>query len=578
VAAHARWLAAAAPARRAFRRALRDPRAAQERVLRRILADNTESDYGRRHGFGRVRSLREYQERVPVVGYDDLRAEVEQVVRGRSGVLTTEPVVALERTTGSSGACKLVPFTESMLRELRAGVLPWMADLYLREPALLLGGAYWSVSPLAAPRERTAGGIPIGFEEDVHYFGRLGPALARVLLTPPGLARIPDLEACRYLTLRFLLDSASLRFASVWHPSFLALLLDAMQARAEVLIDDVARGTIACLPEVPEALRARLQARLRPRPARASRLRRRLVREGRLRPEAVWPHLRVVSCWADAAAASYAAELAGRLPQARIQPKGLLATEGVVSIPWGRGPGAVPAVTSHFLEFVPEDGSSPRLAHELEREATYSVLLTTGAGLYRYALGDRVRVVGRARATPRIEFIARDHVSDLFGEKLHEARVRAVVEEAFAARGVAASFALLAPELGTPPSYVLFVEGALSDEALEAVVRRVEDGLRQGHHYAYCRQLGQLGALRGFRVRSGGAGTYLDRLREGGQRAGAIKPALLSAEAGWSQRFAGAFVGKARQQQQAASDAGFTPAERAGGLGGATTAPPSSIR
>lgn len=542
VSAHARWLSAAAPALRAFHRALRDPLAAQERVLRRVLAANAESDYGRRHGFGRMRSAREYQERTPIVAYDDLRREVGQIVGGRAGVLTAEPAVAFERTTGSSGACKLVPFTDSMLRELRAGVLAWMADLYLGEPSLLLGGAYWSVSPLGSEVERTAGGIPIGFEEDVQYFGGLGPALARVLLTPPGLARIGDLEACRYLTLRFLLESESLRFVSVWHPSFLALLLEAMDAHAESLVGDLER--------------------VRSRPARAARLRRLLARDGRLRPELVWPHLRVVSCWADAAAAPYAADLAERLPQARIQPKGLLATEGLVSIPWGRGPGAALAVTSHFLEFVPEDGSAPRLAHELEMGATYSVLLTTGAGLYRYALGDRVRVVGRAAATPRVEFSGRERdVSDLFGEKLHEARVRAVVEEALSARGAAPSFALLAPERGTPPAYVLFVESALSDDSLGDLVRRVEDGLSEGHHYAYCRRLGQLGPLRGFRVRSGGARAYLDRLREVGQRAGAIKPALLSAETGWSERFDGCFVGN----------------QQAGGLGDTTTASPSSI-
>jgi GH3 auxin-responsive promoter len=543
VAGHARWLAHAAPALRAFRRALRDPREAQEGVLRRILAANADSQYGRRHGFGRVRSMREYQERVPVASYDDLLPQVDEIARGGSGVLTAEPVVALERTTGSSGACKLMPFTESLLRELRAGVLPWMADLYLREPSLMLGGAYWSVSPLGAERERTPGGIPIGFEDDVQYLGHVGPALARVMLTPPGLARIPDLEACRYVTLRFLLEDSDLRLVSVWHPSFFALLLDAMAAHLDALVHDVERGTIACLPQVPEGLRAALQARVRPRPARAARLRKLLTRDGTLRPAAVWPHLRVVSCWADGAAAPYAADLARRLPQSRIQPKGLLATEGVVSIPWGHGPGAVLAVTSHVLEFVPEEGGPPRRVDELERGGIYSVLLTTGGGLYRYALGDRVRVVGRAGATPRVEFVGRErHVSDLFGEKLHEARVRAVVDAALGEHGVAPVFVLVAPETGTPASYVLFVEGALSDGVLETVVRRVEDGLREGHHYAYCRRLGQLGALRGFRVRSGGAHAYLERLRERGQRAGSIKPALLSAESGWSRRFEGGFA------------------------------------
>ena len=546
LAAHARWLTAALPRVLAFRRALRRPRRAQEAVLARILAGNASCDYGRRHGFAGVRSLREYQDRVPVVRYEDLAGDVAAHAYGRPGVLTSEPVVAFEKTTGSTAASKHVPYTASLLRELQSAVLPWMADLYRRRPALLLGGAYWSVSPLAAGAERTPGGVPVGFEDDLQYFGALGPALARVMLAPPGLARIADVETCRYATLRFLLESEALRLISVWHPSFLVLLEDALDAHAERLIEDVRQGTLRpptpLLPEVHQAL----ERRLRPRPERAARLRWCWGRDGKLTAEAAWPHLQVVSCWADAAAAPYAAELARRHPGALLQPKGLLATEGVVSVPWGTGPGSVLAVTSHVLEFVDEEapGERPRLADELEDGRRYSVLITNGGGLYRYALGDVVRVVGREEATPRVEFVGRGRqVSDLFGEKLHESRVREVVEAALHEAALAPSFALVAPEAGAPPAYALFLECAdLPEGALSRVVHRVERELLEGHHYAYCRRLGQLGPLRGFRVRAGGARAYFERLVAAGQRAGTVKPALLSAETGWSERLDGGFV------------------------------------
>jgi hypothetical protein len=546
LAAHARWLAAAAPRALAFGRALRRPRAAQQAALARILGPNAGSDYGRRHGFERVRSLEEYQERVPVVRYEDLADDVAAVCAGRPGVLTAEPVVAVEKTTGSTAASKYIPYTSGLLQELQAAVLPWMADVYRRQPALLLGGAYWSVSPLAAEPERTTGGLPVGFEEEVQYFGSLGPALGRVMLTPPGLAAVPGVDACRYLTLRFLLESEDLRLISVWHPSFFTLLEDALEAHADRLIADVRGGHLSPPAPLAAEVRARLERGLRPRPQRATVLRRRLDRGGRLTAAAAWPRLGLISCWADAAAAPYAAELARRHPRAVVQPKGLLATEGVVSVPWGSGPGAVLAVNSHVLEFVDEEapGARPRLADELEAGRTYGVLLTTGGGLYRYALGDRVRVVGRTAATPRVEFVGRERqVSDLCGEKLHETRVRQVVDAALREVAMAPSFTLLAPEAGRPPAYALFLEcpGA-SPESLAALVRRVEDQLLEGHHYAYCRRLGQLGPLRGFRVRSGGTRAYLDRQVAAGQRAGSVKPALLSGETGWSQRLDGEFV------------------------------------
>jgi hypothetical protein len=546
LAAHARWLAAALPRHRSFRRALGRPRAVQEALLARILARNADCDYGRRHGFARVRSLRDYQERVPVVRYDDLAGDVAAVCDGRPSVLASEPVVALEKTTGSTAASKYIPYTESFLDEMLSALLPWLVDVYLRHPALLAGGAYWSVSPMAADRETTRGGLPVGFEEDVQYFGSLGPALGRVLLAPAGLARIPDVETCRYVTLRFLVESPHLRFVSVWHPSFLTLLVETMQAQAERLVDDVRRGTLSPPEGLPAAVRAGFEPSLRPSPGRAAELRRLLARDGRLAPEAVWPRLGVISSWADAAAAPYAAGLTPLFPRSILQPKGLLATEGVVSVPWGSGPGAVLAVTSHVLEFVDEEAADgrPRLVDELEAGRTYSVLLTTGGGLYRYALGDRVVVVGRTGTTPRVAFVGRERaVSDLAGEKLHEGRVREVLEAALREAGLAPSFTLVAPEEGRPPAYALFLECAgLSEASLQRLADHVDERLREGHHYGYCRRLGQLGPLRGFRVEGGGSRAYLDRLVASGQRAGAVKPATLSRETGWSERLPGRFV------------------------------------
>ena len=143
-----------------------------------------------------------------------------------------------------------------------------------------------------------------------------------------------------------------------------------------------------------------------------------------------------------------------------------------------------------------------------------------------------------------MEFVGRErHVSDLFGEKLHEARVREVVDAALREAGITPSFTLMAPEAGSPPAYALFVEcPGLPEASLRSVVRRVERDLLEGHHYAYCRRLGQLGPLRGFRVHADGNRRFVERLAAAGQRAGSVKPALLSGETGWSERLEGAFV------------------------------------
>src|SRR2546430_2972479 len=49
----------------------------------------------------------------------------------------------------SSGATKLIPYTTALQREFQRAIRAWIADLFLHQPALLCGQAYWSISPVA---------------------------------------------------------------------------------------------------------------------------------------------------------------------------------------------------------------------------------------------------------------------------------------------------------------------------------------------------------------------------------------------------------------------------------------------
>jgi hypothetical protein len=118
-------------------------------------------------------------------------------------------------------------------------------------------------------------------------------------------------------------------------------------------------------------------------------------------------------------------------------------------------------------------------------------------------------------------------VCDLCGEKLSEAYVGRVLEEAARACGYA-GFLMLAPEWGRPPHYLLFAES----EDPATLAEAVEERLCQSVHYDYCRRLGQLGPVEGVRVTCA-AERYLDRCTALGQRAGAVKPASLRREFDW---------------------------------------------
>ena len=69
-----------------------------------------------------------------------------------------------------------------------------------------------------------------------------------------------------------------------------------------------------------------------------------------------WPRLALISCWTDAAAGQFVPEVKRMFPDVEIQPKGLLATEGFVSLPIQAG--SALALRCHFFEFE-ESGSGP---------------------------------------------------------------------------------------------------------------------------------------------------------------------------------------------------------------------------
>jgi len=168
------------------------------------------------------------------------------------------------------------------------------------------------------------------------------------------------------------------------------------------------------------------------------------------------------------------------------------------------------------------------------------VLTGPSGGLYRYRLGDRVRVSHFHGRVPVLEFSGRDDgVSDLRGEKLSPAFVQASLNEVLHETGAPVRFAMLAPRNHAIPAYVLYVESSTNPEQVGSALER---RLRANPHYDYCRSLGQLGPLQVYRIAQNAHETYVNRCAELGQRIGSIKSTSLHRSGGWEDFFIGAFV------------------------------------
>jgi len=515
------WLAASLPEWFRFRRAAANVEAEQRKMLQAYLQRNAATDFGKTHRFASLASWEEFNEAVPVRTYEDFRPWIERIADGESEVLTADEVKMLEPSSGSSGAEKWVPYTKSLQAEYRRAVAAWMAQNFISSPGLLGGRAYWSLTPQPPRQQRPRTKVPVGFDDDSAYLGGAAQRLVDMtLVTRPELRKISDTEQFRHVTLLLLLGCRDLRLISVWHPSFLSLLLEYLQRHWSGLLDDLRNGYRLSEPSIE----------IRPDPARASEL----ERLGHDNPAGLWPALRLISCWGDANATGSIEEIRASFPGICIQPKGLVATEAFVTLPFA---GSRPlAIRSHFIEFLDEAG----VVHpswSLGKGQRYSLVVTTSGGLYRYRLRDRVEVTGFYRQAPSLSFLGKeDNVSDHYGEKLDETFVANCLQAVFVRLELEPQFAMLALDRsGSTDAYTLYLQ--CKDVRQERLGEQLEAELCRNPHYELCVRLGQLRKVRVHLIEESAYDIYTASLGERGMRLGDIKPTPLSRFCDWSKKF-----------------------------------------
>lgn len=452
--AYGRRMADPAAVVAAFEARLDDPRRAQEETLAAILARHQDCAYGRRHGFAGVAGYDDYRARVPVVGYEDLRADVERMVAGEADVLVKGVVSYFSTTSGSTAAPKFVPGTQQSIAAGCDAILARNALLRRDHPSAFSGRALFVVGNMA--EGRTATGVTFGAMTGFGYqLAHLGVAGAPF---PHRLFSIRDARVRYYAILRLALGAADLSLLSAYNPSTLVLLFETARARWDDLVTDVAAGTLAVEKDVPPDLFAELAPWLAPDPARAADLRDALD-DG---PRAWWPALAAVLCWKGGSLGFYLDELRRALPGLPIRDLGIVASEGMLTIPVDdEAAGGVLLPDAGFFEFVPREAGpeEARGAWDLEAGGEYRVLLTTHGGLYRYDLGDVVRVLRFERRMPVLSFLHRaGRVHSFTGEKLTEHQVTLAVGAAAAAAGLRLSGFTAVPCFQLPPFYELRAE------------------------------------------------------------------------------------------------------------------------
>ena len=464
-----------------LRKLLETPERSQTEFLEALIAANAGTRFGLSHGFDRIRSYEDFAAAVPIATYEDHRPYIDRIVEGAERELTAEPPLFAELTGGSTGGAKVIPFTGAALDAYGRALNPWFADLVDRHPEIVGGRIYFALSPAGRPAGSKLGQLALGSAEQFEYFGEAAPYLAALSVAPARLAELDDIEYWRFATCLHLLAAQDLSLIWVWSPTYLSELLHAIQRMKKGLLETLARGADAHPFPAADPIRA---AALEP-----------LISEEKIDTAAIWPRLKVISCWMDASSAPFAAELKACFPGVFFQAKGLMATEGATTLPFGDGPGAPLAIESGFFEFLDETGRAER-AWELGLGDVRRLVLSNRSGFYRYDTEDLVEVVGFEGMTPRLRFVGRaGDTSDLCGEKLSEQFVLGCLRDLLGAEG---GYAFLAPSTDPAPHYQLWLDGTADAACLALLGEQMDQALKANPQYDYARRLGQLRQVSAF--------------------------------------------------------------------------------
>lgn len=284
--------------------------------LKQLLARQQDAAFGRQHCFSMIDSVAAYRRSVPLTDYNGLTTYIARIVKGEGDILFRGQPVVFEKTGGTSGK-KLLPYPPESLQSFRQAMLPWLAQL-IESHAITNGSLYWLLSPALREPAATEGGIAIGVS-DADYFGNEAAVLlASLSAVPSWVGEMTSFRDWQLVTLYYLLRRGDLALISVWSPTFLLALLEAIPVRADELLQELAQGVavagVSLAPDV--SAQYRLEQYLAKRDT-----------------SPLWPDLKVISCWMDAASQPFANKLKKYFPATTFQAKGLIATERVVTVP-----------------------------------------------------------------------------------------------------------------------------------------------------------------------------------------------------------------------------------------------------
>jgi len=500
----------------------------QQDTLRKILELNADSEYLNRFNLERRTDSKSFKSCIPLCVHSDIESYIQRIADGdNSLVLTGKPITSLSVSSGTTqGKPKLLPFNDELLEST---IQIFRTSYAFRNREYPIGNGKTLQFVYGSKQVLTQGGIlATTATTNLYRSWRFKEAMKDIMsqcCSPDEVIFGPDFHQSLYCHLLCgLMYSDEVQF--VFSP-FAHSLVHAFHTLEEVWEDlcaDIRHGVLSKRITTP-SIRQAVSKILRPNPELASSIYNKCQNLSSWHGviPALWPNAKYIYGIMTGSMEPYLKKLrhyAGHLP---LMSADYGASEGWVGS--NVNPTLPPEEVTYavlpniaYFEFIPlektkgEEMENSSSIHYIESEPVgltevevgkiYEVVITNFAGLYRYRLGDIVKIAGFHNSTPELQFICRRSlVLSINIDKNTEKDLQLAVEEAekllAEEKLEVEDFTSLVDRASDPGHYVIFWElssGNASEELLSSCANSMDLAFVDAG-YVGSRKIKTIGAL-----------------------------------------------------------------------------------
>jgi len=445
-------------------------------LLMRIVKDNKDTEFGRKHSFDKITDPDSYRKKIPLSTYEDYEDIIRRMMEnGEKNLITAYPVPYFAVTGGTTGASKYLPVTEQGIQsfiEYASSINRAIISEYYMNTKLTDEPDGYALTLLNAFKKNLPNGSQVGCISASCIQDDVLDSLQYLRTTPREAICSEDITNPKYLHAFYGLSEKNVTAIT---GSYIPILLDLVHyilTEWPHLVEDIRKGRLNPALQIPQWMRESLQAKLKPNPERADELEREFSKgfEHAILKR-IWPKLSSVSMIWAGNFSSYARKLqkyTGRsIP---FYTTSYSSSEGTFAV--ARHPHDqyyVMTPDTCFFEFIPVDDQTEQnqncepdtlLMDEVQEGRDYELVITNQSGLYRYRMGDVVRVIGFYNESPMITFQYRmKNVISIVGEHFTEEHLFSAIKGFERRTGINIIDYCMYPDRdATPVRYVVLVE------------------------------------------------------------------------------------------------------------------------